>query len=187
MSKVEYRTEQSIEQSSYKYSKHNVDVLVCISFARVLIGNIAMLDAKTFLYIYINAVHEYSSHTSPDNSYDDIAWIMYPKIDPCVAVDNGPQNKRNAEQTASNGKTKEQGYRHCVGCMCREETINATSIAVDNINRVSEHRVVAWTITHKHWFDQHIDKIIGKGYSQNCKENYQSNLPHCLIVADYKV
>lgn len=107
MSKAEYRTEQSIEQRSDKNSQHDVDVMICISLARVLIGNIAVLDAKAFLYIYIDAVYAYRSHTSPDNAYYDIAWIMYTKIDPCVAVDNGPQNKPNTEQTASNGKTKE--------------------------------------------------------------------------------
>lgn len=125
-----------------------------------------------------------SYQSSPQKSYDDVAWVVNTKIETGPTVDERPDNHCNGDQPTAEEKCKENGEAERVGCMGREESEASSAIAIDDVDEYAYLRVAGWSPTSKERLDEHIIDAACKEDAKQCADDDEDDFAHIIAVLD---
>jgi len=121
---------------------------------------------------------------APREAYEDVTGIVDTEVEARPAVDKRIDDKRHGEQPATDEPAEIDSDAERVGCVGREKAVLAPAIAIDDIDKHANLRVVGWSPTAHKGFDDGIIDGAGEQDAEGCSPHDEENLLDVLIVLE---
>ena len=112
---------------------------------------------------------------------------MDAQIHACPTVDQRPGYEADGKQSLTHQQREEQGYRERVWGMSWEETVVATTIAIDHIDKTAYLWVMRGSPTGHKGFDNLVIDGACQQYTEACRTEYQQHVANITVGTNHHI
>ena len=135
----------------------------------------------------VEAVDTIANQSTPDETDRDVAGIMDTKVEARPAVDERIGYHDDDKRTATHEQREEKGDGEGVGGMGGEETVVATTIAVDDVDEHAYLGVVSGSPTRHEGFHDHVVDGACQQHAETCGCHDHQDVAHGVVALQHHV